>query len=325
MTPILDISELVVEFSSPSGLFKRARISAVDKVSIKIEKGEAVGIVGESGSGKTTIARCIVKLVEPTSGKILFDGQDIFAQASREKKEYRKHVQMIFQDPYESLNPRASILQIVEEPLIVHKISDTRDERKKKVYELLQLVGLEEELATRYPHELSGGQRQRVSIARALAVNPQILVCDEPVSMLDVSIRLGILDLLKDLKKTLNLTFVFITHDLGVARYFCDRVAVIYRGQMMEAAETEGLITQTMNPYTQLLLDSVPGAGETKITAEDSGEQVPDTKDQLSVAPSGCRFNNRCPNARETCTKSPPPFEALKANHYVACYYPLDS
>jgi oligopeptide/dipeptide ABC transporter ATP-binding protein len=323
MTPILDISELVVEFSSPSGLFKRTRISAVDKVSIKIEKGEAVGIVGESGSGKTTIARCIVKLVEPTSGKILFDGQDIFAQNSREKKDYRKHVQMIFQDPYESLNPRASILQIIEEPLIVHKISGTREGRKEKVYDLLKLVGLEKELATRYPHELSGGQRQRVSVARALAVNPQILVCDEPVSMLDVSIRLGILDLLKDLKKSLNLTFLFITHDLGVARYFCDRVAVIYRGQMMEAAGTEELITQTMNPYTQLLLDSVPGSEETKITTKESEELLPDTKGQLSVVPSGCRFNNRCPNAKETCTKYPPPFEALKANHYVACYYPL--
>ncbi len=238
--PILDISDLVVEFSSPSGLFKRTRISAVDKVSIKIMKGEAIGIVGESGSGKTTIARTIVKLITPTSGHVFFGGQDIFEQNSRECKEYRKHVQMIFQDPYESLNPRSSISQIIEEPLIVHKISETKEDRINKVHELLQLVGLEKELALRYPHELSGGQRQRVSIARALSVNPQVLVADEPVSMLDVSIRVGILNLLKDLKRRLNLTFVFITHDLGVARYFCDRVAVVYRGQMMEAAATEG-------------------------------------------------------------------------------------
>src|SRR5579872_1146534 len=264
MDPILEISDLVVEFSSPTGLFRRSSISAVDKVSIKISKGEAVGIVGESGSGKTTIARTIVKLIEPTSGHVLFNGQDIFRQDSCARKEYRKQVQMIFQDPYESLNPRSSVLRIVEEPLIVHKISPGREDRKEKGYELLQLVGLEKDLAARYPHELSGGQRQRVAIARALAVNPQVLVCDEPVSMLDVSIRVGILNLLKDLKRSMNLTFVFITHDLGVARYFCDRVAVIYRGQMMEAAQTEDLIINTMNPYTQLLLDSVPGEGNGK-------------------------------------------------------------
>ena len=255
---IIDISQLAVDFSTPTGLFRRSQISAVDDVSIKISRGESVGLVGESGSGKTTIARCIVKLIEPTSGNIFFNGQDIFEQNSRESKEYRKHVQMVFQDPYESLNPRSNILQIIEEPLIVHHISPDRESRKEKVYELLSLVGLEKDLAKRYPHELSGGQRQRVSIARALAVNPDVLVADEPVSMLDVSIRVGILNLLKDLKKSLNLTFVFITHDLGVARYFCDRVAVIYRGQIMEVAGTEALISQTRNPYTKLTLGFGP-------------------------------------------------------------------
>ena len=324
--PILDISDLVVEFSTPSGLFKRTRISAVDKVSIKIIKGEAIGIVGESGSGKTTIARTIVKLITPTSGNVFFGGQDIFKQNSVESLDYRKHVQMIFQDPYESLNPRASISQIIEEPLIVHNVSQTKEGRISKVHELLQLVGLEKELALRYPHELSGGQRQRVSIARALAVNPQVLVADEPVSMLDVSIRVGILNLLKDLKKRLNLTFVFITHDLGVARYFCDRVAVIYRGQMMEAAATEDLITHTMNPYTQLLLDSVPGENLGKtLTSKEEGDWMPETSGQLSTLPSGCRFNNRCPNAKDQCGKSPPALEPMRPEHFVACYYPLNS
>jgi len=320
---ILDISELGVDFSTPTGLFRRSRISAVDKVSIKINRGESVGFVGESGSGKTTIARCIVKLIEPTSGHILFNGQDIFEQNSAENKEYRKHVQMVFQDPYESLNPRSNISQIVEEPLIVHHISPDKESRRERVYELLSLVGLEKELVKRYPHELSGGQRQRVSIARALAVNPDVLVADEPVSMLDVSIRVGILNLLKELKKTLNLTFVFITHDLGVARYFCDRVAVIYRGQIMEVAGTEALISETRNPYTKLLLDSVPGNREAgEASAKDEAEWA-DGKRQFSDIPSGCRFNPRCPNAKEQCTKVPPPLEALGENHYVACHYPL--
>jgi len=320
---ILEISELGVEFSAGTGLFGRSRISAVDSVSIKIKKGESVGFVGESGSGKTTIARSIVKLIEPTSGHIFFNGQDIFEQNSRSSKEYRKHVQMIFQDPYESLNPRSNILQIIEEPLIVHHISPDKENRKQKVYELLTLVGLETELASRFPHELSGGQRQRVSIARALAVNPDVLVADEPVSMLDVSIRVGILNLLKDLKKTLNLTFVFITHDLGVARYFCDRVAVIYQGQIMEVANTESLITETRNPYTKLLLDSVPGSRDSGEAAVNDEAEWTDAKGQLSSTPSGCRFNPRCPNAKERCTKITPPLEALEENHFVACYYPL--
>ncbi len=326
-SPILDISDLVVEFSSPSGLFRRSRISAVDNVSMKIMKGDAIGLVGESGSGKTTIARTIVKLVTPTSGRVLFQGKDIFSQSSQESKDYRKHVQMIFQDPYESLNPRSSVSQIIEEPLIVHKIASGKETRKDKVIELLQLVGLEKDLANRYPHELSGGQRQRVSIARALAVSPQVLVADEPVSMLDVSIRVGILNLLKELKRSLNLTFVFITHDLGVARYFCDRIAVIYRGQMMEEAPTEGLISRTKNPYTQLLLDSVPGAEgvEKAPSPRDEGDWAPETTGQLSALPSGCRFNPRCPNAKETCKKSAPALESSGNDHYVACYYPLNS
>ncbi len=324
-SPILDISDLVVEFSSPVGLFRRSKISAVDNISMKIMKGDAIGIVGESGSGKTTIARTIVKLVTPTSGHVFFEDRDIFTQSSLESRDYRKHVQMIFQDPYESLNPRSSISQIIEEPLIVHKISSGKEKRQDKVAELLQLVGLEKDLATRYPHELSGGQRQRVSIARALAVSPQILVADEPVSMLDVSIRVGILNLLKELKRSLNLTFVFITHDLGVARYFCDRIAVVYRGQMMEESPTEALISHTKNPYTQLLLDSVPGKDEATPTQRNDADWAPETTGQLSTLPGGCRFNPRCPNAKETCTKTPPPLEAHGDDHYVACYYPLQS
>jgi oligopeptide transport system ATP-binding protein len=320
---IIDLNDLEVDFPTSVGLFRQSYISAVDKVSLQIKKGESVGFVGESGSGKSTIARAIVKLVKPTSGRVLFLGQDIFKQDAKQRKEYRKHVQMIFQDPYESLNPRATISKIVEEPLIVHHIGQTREERKANVRRLLSIVGLEAELENRFPQELSGGQRQRVSIARALAVNPDVVIADEPVSMLDVSIRIGILNLLKDLKKSLNLTFLFITHDLGVARYFCDRIAVIYRGQILEEAQTEELINKRRSPYTRLLLDSVPGSNlisESTLEKEDKG--VPDELHTLNEI-SGCRFHPRCPNAAEDCSKSPPTLVDFGNKHFVACYHPL--
>jgi len=332
---ILEIADLSVDFSTPAGFLRRTHISAVDHISIKIKKGESLGFVGESGSGKTTVARTILKLTKPSSGHVYFNGQDIFKQDKKHSKEYRKHVQMIFQDPYESLNPRSNVLQAVEEPLIVHRIAENKDERRKKAYELLSLVGLENDLAKRFSHELSGGQRQRVSIARALAVNPDVLIADEPVSMLDVSIRVGILNLLKDLKKVFNLTFVFITHDLGVARYFCDRIAVIYRGQIMEMSNTEALINSTRNPYTELLLESVPKGKQqvsekiltkTKLNDDDvgvSGQKNAGAQTFLYSSPTGCRFNPRCPNAKEDCSKTPPPLLESDKQHFVACYHPL--
>ena len=251
--PLLEVRHLTVKFSVGKGMLSKQTLKAVDDVSVKVNRGEVLGIVGESGSGKTTLARTVVKLVAPDAGSVLVNGSDIFEMKGPEAKSYRRRVQMIFQDPYESLNPRATAESAIEEPIVIHGIKAERSERLERVNDLIETVGLNPEaVAKKYPHELSGGERQRVSIARALAVNPELLMADEPVSMLDVSIRIGILDLLKELKKQLNLTVVFITHDLGVARYFCDRIAVMQKGRLIEVAETEELITHPSSPYTKL-------------------------------------------------------------------------
>jgi peptide/nickel transport system ATP-binding protein len=260
--PLLDIKDLTVRFVTGRGLFNKNLITAVDGISIPVSKGESLGLVGESGSGKTTLARTVLKLVKPFSGSVSFKGEDIFHQNRDETKAYRRQVQMIFQDPYESLNPRATAASAVEEPLLIHGTIGNPQARRDSVQNLLQMVGLNPDAVShKYPHELSGGERQRVSIARALAVSPTLLVADEPVSMLDVSIRIGILDLLLELKRKLDLTYVFITHDLGVARYFCDRIAVLNHGKLVEVAETEELIRRPSNAYTKLLLESVPDRG----------------------------------------------------------------
>jgi ABC-type glutathione transport system ATPase component len=257
--PLLDVKDLAVRFVTSRGFFTKNIITAVDGVSISVGKGESLGLVGESGSGKTTLARTVLKLVKPSSGSVFFKGEDIFLQRRAEAKAYRRQVQMIFQDPYESLNPRATAAGAVEEPLLIHRMTGNPRAREDSIQNLLQMVGLNPDAVRhKYPHELSGGERQRVSIARALAVSPALLVADEPVSMLDVSIRIGILDLLLELKRKLDLTYVFITHDLGVARYFCDRIAVLYHGKLVEVAETEELIRHPSNAYTKLLLESVP-------------------------------------------------------------------
>ena len=257
--PLLDVRNLTVRYVSGRGLFTKSNLDAIDGASISVAKGESLGIVGESGSGKTTLARAVLKLVKPHSGSIYFKEADIFNQDRTARGAYRREVQMIFQDPYESLNPRATAARAVEEPMVIHKTVQGKEARRKNTSDLLSTVGLNPEAVfNKYPHELSGGERQRVSIARALAVGPELLVADEPVSMLDVSIRIGVLDLLLGLKRKLNLTYVFITHDLGVARYFCDRIAVMHRGKILEVADTEELIAHPANEYTRLLLDSVP-------------------------------------------------------------------
>jgi ABC-type oligopeptide transport system ATPase subunit len=257
---ILEARGLTVTFVTPVGLLHRRSINAVDNLSLKLKRGESLGLVGESGSGKTTLSRAIVKLTPPTSGSVYFDGEDVYHQSASSSKEYRRRVQMIFQDPYESLNPRSSVKYTVEEPMIIHKMMRDRSHREEKVSELLELVGLNPATVTnKYPHELSGGERQRISLARALSLNPELLVADEPVSMLDVSIRIGILNLMLDLKRRFNLTCLFVTHDLGVARYFCDRIAVMYRGRIVEMGDAEQLLHHPLHPYTKLLIDSVPG------------------------------------------------------------------
>ena len=244
---------------SGRGLFAKQVVTAVDGVSISVKKGETLGLVGQSGSGKTTLARTVVKLAKPQSGSVLFKGKNVFDQRRNEAKAYRRQVQMIFQDPYESLNPRATVERAIEEPLVIHRLAGDSSSRKDRTLNLIRMVGLNPEaVSKKYPHELSGGERQRTSIARALAVTPELLLADEPVSMLDVSIRIGIIDLLKELKRELDLTVVFITHDLGVARYFCDRIAVMFKGKLIEVAATEELLRHPSDPYTRQLLESVP-------------------------------------------------------------------
>jgi len=309
----------VVSFPTSIGLFRRKSVYAIDGFSISVRKGESFGLVGESGSGKTTLARVLVKLVRPRSGSVLYKGADIFAQGKKESKEYRRHVQMIFQDPYESLNPRSTAWKAVEEPLLIHHIADGKIAREK-VSELIGMVGLNREsVVDKYPHQLSGGERQRISIARALAVNPEFLIADEPVSMLDVSIRIGILDLLLDLKRKFNLTYLFITHDLGVARYSCDRIAVMYQGKLMEVAPTEELLQNPMHPYTELLLESVPEAG-----GERAGSVEPKLAEVRQYS-GGCRFSPRCPYARDACIQKVPDLFEVEKGHWVACFFPLEA
>jgi oligopeptide/dipeptide ABC transporter ATP-binding protein len=319
--PILEVRNLTVSFATPGGLMRRRTIDAVDDLSLTVMRGESLGLVGESGSGKTTLSRAIVKLTRPSSGTIRFDGGDVYEQSRASAKAYRRRVQMIFQDPYESLNPRSSVKQAVEEPMVIHGIIKERWQREQKVSELLQTVGLSpESVLMKYPHELSGGERQRVSLARALSLSPDLLIADEPVSMLDVSVRIGVLNLMLDLKRLFNLTCLFITHDLGVARYFCDRIAVMYHGRIVEMGDSESLLRHPLHPYTKLLIDSVPGRSSR--SAIDRAE--PELGGQATDGPvAGCSFNPRCPYAQAVCRERSPPLLDSGGGRLVACHFPL--
>jgi ABC-type oligopeptide transport system ATPase subunit len=258
MTPLVDVRGLIKEFSSRGGWFRRGTsVRAVDDVSFTILPGETFGLVGESGSGKTTTGRCLIRLIEPTAGEIRVKDLDVRALSTRELRQARRHFQIVFQDPYSSLNPRMRVGAIVEEPLIIHRIG-TRDERHARVRELFDLVGLDPDAAGKYPHEFSGGQRQRIGLARALALEPSLVVCDEPVSALDVSVQAQVVNLLMDLQKRLGLTYLFIAHDLRLVRQICDRVAVMYRGRLVEVAPAEALFTSPKHGYTQALLSAIP-------------------------------------------------------------------
>jgi len=315
-------------FPISKGLFSKTTefVHAVDDVSFEIKAGQSLGLVGESGCGKTTTGRLLVKLEEATDGTILVrdeathDMIDLTHITSRDdRKKFRRNVQMIFQDPYESMNPRRTILDIVSEPLAVQKIGST-DDREKRVLELLALVGLTppENFIFRYPHELSGGQRQRVAIARALVTDPSFVVADEPTSMLDVSIRISIMRLMLDLAERLGVTYLYITHDLAVARYMCDRIAVMYLGRIVEMAPTEALLNNPMHPYTRALLSAVP--------VPDPSYKRPDVEIEGGVAkavnpPLECRFVSRCPFATEQCHTLPhPPLDDRGSQHFVACH-----
>jgi oligopeptide/dipeptide ABC transporter ATP-binding protein len=317
---LLEVKELSKYFSVRAGLLKRevARVYAVDKVSFELERGRTLGLVGESGCGKSTLARALVRLYEPDSGQVQLAGVDFLALRDEALKKARARLQMIFQDPYASLNPRMSIGRILEEPLLLHGIGD-RAERRKKVLELLDAVGMRGDAYDRFPHEFSGGQRQRVGIARAIALNPEVVICDEPVSALDVSIQSQVLNLLRDLQQRLGLAYIFISHDLAVVRYIADRVAVMYLGRLVEVADTDDFYAAPRHPYTKALMLSLPIPDPSK-----RGRPAPIEGDVPSPRnpPAGCHFHTRCPHAVARCKAEVPELLPLstKPDHKVRCH-----
>ena len=289
-------------------------VKAVDDISFSIQQGETFGLVGESGCGKSTTGKTIVRLLKPTGGQVLFEGQDIFAEGK--KSDLSQKIQIIFQDPYSSLDPRFTVGRCIAEPMRVHKMG-TAKEQEERVRSLMHDVGLRPEAYTKYPHEFSGGQRQRIGVARALALNPSLIVCDEPVSALDVSIQAQILNLMQDLQEKYHLTYLFISHNLAVVEHLCDRVAVMYLGNLVEVAETEDLFCHPVHPYTQALLDAIPVPDPEIPTMQNMLDgDVP----SLMNPPTGCCFHTRCPHACEQCSKEKPALREMDNGHFVACH-----
>ncbi len=319
--PILEVRDLKVHFPVTKGAVLRrtiGHVKAVDGVSFSIAKGEVLGLVGESGCGKTTIARTILKLVEPSAGQILFDNQDLWTMDKAEELGYRRRVQAIFQDPYSSLNPRMSVREIVGEPYLIHESGLGRPEIDKRVRRLLEMCGLPGRMAERYPHEMSGGQRQRVGIARALALNPDLIVCDEAVSALDVSIQAQIINLLQDLKNDLGLTYLFIGHDLSVIKHLCDRVAVMYLGKVAETGDSEILFDEPLHPYTVALMEAIPVPDPETEAARAHQVLAGEIPSPLNP-PSGCVFHTRCPFTVPLCRENVPQLEEIRPRHWAAC------
>ncbi|WP_407637652.1 ABC transporter ATP-binding protein [Atopobium fossor] len=323
--PLLHVEHLTKEFPVESGVLasrmNKKRVHAVNDVSFDIWPGETFGLVGESGCGKSTTGRCIMHLTQPTSGKVVFDGKDVGKLNKAGLKEMRRNMQFIFQDPYASLNPRMTIGEIVSEPLLIHGVMPSREERIDYVRNLLDVVGLNPEHINRYPHEFSGGQRQRVGIARAFALKPKLIICDEPVSALDVSIQAQVLNLLTDLQKEYGTAYLFIAHDLSVVQHISDRVAVMYLGNMMETADWKTLYDAPQHPYTQSLLSAVPipdpDIQRTRERIILRGD-VPSPIDP----PAGCRFHTRCPIAQDICGQEPmPEFREVGKKHFCACHF----
>lgn len=313
--PLISIKNLKKYFDVSGG----AKLKAVDGISFDIFHGETFGLVGESGCGKSTAGRTIIRLYDPTDGEVIFNGKNIYTLSKHEMSEVRRNFQMIFQDPYASLNPRMTVESIVAEPLEIHKFYKTKNEKQNRVIELLELVGLNDEHAMRFPHEFSGGQRQRIGIARALALNPKFIVCDEPISALDVSIQAQVVNLLKDLQDKLGLTYMFIAHDLSMVRYISDRVGVMYLGHMMELAMSEELYQNPLHPYTMALLSAIPipepdvQRNRKRIVLEGDVPSPINPKE-------GCRFVDRCSFAIDKCRKVTPKFEEYQPGHFVACH-----
>lgn len=311
-TPLIQTKNLKKYFKTGSGM-----LHAVDNVNLSIQKGQTLGVVGESGCGKSTLGRTILRLLPATSGEVLYNGKDLLKLKNREMKDMRSDLQIIFQDPYASLNPRMSVSQIIEEPLKVNKVYAAKEERDSRILELMDTVGLARRLANSYPHELDGGRRQRIGVARALALNPQFIVCDEPVSALDVSIQAQILNLMMDLQDSMGLTYMFITHDLSVVRHISTHIAVMYLGQVVEYAPSHKLFEEPMHPYTKALLSAIPipdlayrGKPRELIKGEITSP--------INPAP-GCRFAARCPYATERCTENEINLKEVGFEHQVAC------
>ena len=322
--PLVSISDLRVWFPVASGVLQRtvAHVHAVDGVDLEIKTGETLGLVGESGCGKSTLGRAVIRLLKPTGGKITFRGEDITNLGGERLRSLRRDVAMIFQDPYASLDPRQTVGDIVGEPIDVHHLArgKARDER---IRELLRVVGLNPRYADRYPHEFSGGQRQRIGIARALAVEPSFIVCDEPISALDVSIQAQIINLLERLQSKFNLTYLFIAHDLSVVKHISNRIAVMYLGKIMEMSPGTQLYKRPRHPYTSSLLSAIPIPDPVIETRRERTILQGDVASPVNP-PSGCRFRTRCPRAKEHCAEAIPPLESFGDEHLAACFYPLD-
>jgi oligopeptide transport system ATP-binding protein len=316
---LLKVEQLKKHFPIKGGIFGKqiGTVKAVDGVSFQVRKGETLGLVGESGCGKSTTGQLLMRLLEPTEGQVYFEDQEITSLSMKEVRRLRREMQMIFQDPFASLNPRHTVEKILSEPLIVHGIGNA-EERKKKVREILEVVGLSSYHAKRYPHQFSGGQRQRIGIARALMTRPKLIVADEPVSALDVSIQSQVLNLLKALQKEFDLTYIFIAHDLGVVRHISDRVGVMYLGRLIELTDSEQLYENPMHPYTKALLSAVPIA-DPNLNRDDQ-ELLTGEIPSPSNPPGGCPFHTRCPKCMDVCKTVRPEFQEAEPDHYVACH-----
>ena len=310
--PLLEVKNLRKYFKTPKGM-----LHAVDDVTFTIEKGKTLGVVGESGCGKSTTGRAILRLIEPTAGEVLFEGQDVVKLSAEEMRKKRTDMQIIFQDPFSSLNPRKTISQIIADPLKINKIITDKNEQMDRVRELMETVGLADRLINTYPHELDGGRRQRIGIARALALNPKFIVCDEPVSALDVSIQAQILNLMQDLQEQMGLTYIFITHDLSVVNHFANDIAVMYLGQLIEKAPSVTLFDNPVHPYTKALLSAIP------VPSLRKKRQRVMLKGEISspINPKpGCRFAVRCPYATDRCRTEEPKLVEIEKDHFVACH-----
>ena len=313
---LLEVKNLKKYYPVRTGFIKKTELKAVDDVSFFIRKGETLGIVGESGCGKTTLGRTVLRLEEPTSGDIIYEGESIIG---KNMKEYRKKMQIVFQDPYASLDPRKTVSDIIGEAMDIQKLCKTKEERRDKILELMKLVGLNAEFYNRFPHEFSGGQRQRIGIARALAVNPGFIICDEPVSALDVSIQAQIINMLEELQETRKLTYLFIAHDLAIVKHISTRIGVMYLGHMVELAESAELYRNPIHPFTEMLLSAIPIADPDLSAARKRIKLEGEVPSPLNP-PSGCPFRTRCPKAGKACAESMPALREITPGHFAACH-----